>query len=92
METETKIRVLTDFDLHLMGEGNHFRLYDKLGAHVMDINNTRGVHFSVWAPNAVSVSVIGDFNNWDPKEDRMNNLGGSGIWELFIGHSRAGQI
>lgn len=84
METETKIRVLTDFDLHLMGEGNHFRLYDKLGAHVMDINNTRGVHFSVWAPNAVSVSVIGDFNNWDHKEDRMNNLGGSGIWELFI--------
>ncbi len=84
MKTETKIRVLTDFDLHLMGEGNHFRLYDKLGAHVMDINNIRGVHFSVWAPNAVSVSVIGDFNNWDPKEGRMNNLGGSGIWELFI--------
>ncbi|MEK6672839.1 MAG: 1,4-alpha-glucan branching protein GlgB, partial [Nitrospirota bacterium] len=84
METETKIRVLTDFDLHLMGEGNHFRLYDKLGAHVMDINNTKGVHFSVWAPNAVSVSVIGDFNGWDPKEDQMNCLGRSGIWELFI--------
>ncbi|NWF51480.1 MAG: 1,4-alpha-glucan branching enzyme, partial [Nitrospirae bacterium] len=76
--------VLTEFDLHLIGEGTHYKNYEKLGAHVMEINGKRGVHFAVWAPNARSVSVIGDFNKWDGRRHQMRVLGSSGIWELFI--------
>lgn len=76
--------VLTDFDLHLIGEGTHYRKYEKLGAHVMEINGVKGVHFGVWAPNARSVSVIGSFNGWDRRRHPMRLLGQSGIWELFI--------
>ena len=84
METEKDIRVLTDFDLHLIAEGSHYKQYEKLGAHVMRINGVRGVHFAVWAPNAKRVSVIGDFNNWDAKAHPMKSTGSSGIWELFV--------
>ncbi|OGL48609.1 MAG: 1,4-alpha-glucan branching enzyme [Candidatus Schekmanbacteria bacterium RIFCSPHIGHO2_02_FULL_38_11] len=76
--------VLTDFDLHLMGEGTHYKKYEKLGAHLMTINNIKGVFFAVWAPNALRVSVIGDFNNWDGRRHPMRSRGLSGIWELFI--------
>lgn len=79
-----KKRVLTDFDLHLIGEGTHYKNYEKLGAHVMEIDGIKGVHFAVWAPNAKRVSVIGDFNHWDGKRHPMNALGDSGIWEIFI--------
>jgi len=76
--------VLSDFDLHLMGEGSHYKKYEKLGAHVLDINGVRGVHFAVWAPNAKRASVAGDFNNWDGRRHQMRVLGSSGIWEIFI--------
>ncbi len=76
--------VLTDFDLHLLGEGTHYRSFDKLGAHIMDVGGVKGVHFAVWAPNAKRVSVIGDFNNWDGRRHPMRVLGSSGIWEIFI--------
>ncbi|HVN83172.1 MAG TPA: 1,4-alpha-glucan branching protein GlgB [Terriglobia bacterium] len=76
--------VLTDFDLYLMGEGNHFKKYEKLGAHLKTINGVSGVQFAVWAPNALRVSVIGDFNNWDGRRHTMRMRGSSGIWELFI--------
>ncbi len=76
--------VLTDFDLHLIGEGTHYRQYEKLGAHVMQINGNPGVHFAVWAPNASNVSVTGDFNNWDRRRHPMRLLGQSGIWEIFV--------
>jgi 1,4-alpha-glucan branching enzyme len=76
--------VLTDFDLQLLGEGTHYRSYEKLGAHVMDVDGVRGVHFAVWAPNAKRVSVVGDFNGWDGRRHAMRVLGGTGIWELFI--------
>jgi 1,4-alpha-glucan branching enzyme len=79
-----KKRVLTDFDLHLIGEGTHYKNYEKLGAHVMEIDGIKGVHFAVWAPNAKRVSVIGDFNKWDGKKHKMHRLGDSGIWEIFI--------
>ncbi|BCB96649.1 1,4-alpha-glucan branching enzyme GlgB [Dissulfurispira thermophila] len=79
-----KKRVLTDFDLYLINEGTHYKNYEKLGAHVMEIDGIRGVHFAVWAPNAKSVSVVGDFNNWDGKRHQMKLLGESGIWEIFI--------
>lgn len=74
---------LTDFDIHLFAEGNHHRIYEKLGAHPTEFNGVQGVHFAVWAPNARNVSVIGDFNNWDGREHQMRQLG-NGIWQLFI--------
>ena len=73
-------RVLTDFDLHLIGEGTHYKNYEKLGAHVLEINGVKGVHFAVLAPNAKRVSVIGDFNHWNGKKHPMKLLGNSGIW------------
>jgi 1,4-alpha-glucan branching enzyme len=77
-------RVVTDFDLHLFGEGTHQRLYEKLGAHRIRIGEAIGVHFSVWAPNADRVSVVGDFNGWDGRTHPMRLLVPSGVWELFI--------
>ena len=77
-------RVLTDFDLHLLGEGTHYRAFEKLGAHRITVGSTAGVHFAVWAPNADRVSVIGDFNGWDGRVHAMRLLAPSGIWEIFI--------
>jgi 1,4-alpha-glucan branching enzyme len=77
-------RVLTDFDLHLFGEGTHRRLFDKLGAHRITIGTTVGVHFAVWAPNADRVSVVGDFNGWDGRVHGMRLLAPGGVWEIFI--------
>jgi 1,4-alpha-glucan branching enzyme len=76
--------VITDFDLHLHGEGTHFRTYEKMGAHPMVLDGVAGVHFAVWAPNAVRVSVIGWFNRWDGRHHPMQNRGASGLWELFV--------
>lgn len=84
--------VLSDFDLYLIGEGSHYKKYEKLGAHVMEINGIKGVHFAVWAPNAKRVSVVGDFNNWDGRRHQMRVLGSSGIWELFIPGLNEGEI
>jgi len=75
---------LGDLDLHLVGEGMHYRLWDKLGAHPTTIDGVDGVSFAVWAPNARSVRVVGEFNSWDGRLHPMRSLGSSGIWELFI--------
>ncbi|HET9833025.1 MAG TPA: hypothetical protein VFP91_14985, partial [Vicinamibacterales bacterium] len=77
-------RVLTDFDLHLLGEGTHHRAYEKLGAHRITLGTTLGVHFAVWAPNADRVSVVGDFNGWDGRVNPMRLLAPAGVWEIFI--------
>jgi 1,4-alpha-glucan branching enzyme len=74
---------LTDFDLHLFAEGNHHRIYEKMGAHPTEINGVTGVYFAVWAPNARNVSVLGDFNYWDGRKHQMRK-GPTGVWELFI--------
>lgn len=63
--------LLSDYDLYLLGEGNHLRLYEKLGAHVMTLDGIAGVGFVVWAPNAQRVSVVGDFNTWDGRRHAM---------------------
>jgi 1,4-alpha-glucan branching enzyme len=76
--------MLSDDDLYLFNEGSHFRLYDKLGAHLREIDGVAGAHFSVWAPNAEQVSVIGDFNGWNKDSHQMAPRGVSGIWELFV--------
>ena len=75
--------VLSDFDLHLIGEGTHYRNYEKLGAHLQVIEGVRGVNFAVWAPNAQRVSVVGDFNHWDGRRHPMR-VRGSGVWEIFL--------
>ncbi|MEQ8537152.1 MAG: 1,4-alpha-glucan branching enzyme [Coleofasciculus sp. D1-CHI-01] len=74
---------LTDFDRHLFAEGNHHRIYEKLGAHPTEIDGVQGVYFAVWAPNARNASVLGDFNHWDGRKHQMRK-GDTGIWELFI--------
>ena len=77
-------QVLTDFDLHLLNEGTHYRAWEKLGSHRASIDGIAGVHFAVWAPNAQRVSVIGDFNRWDGRAHPMRKLVPAGIWEIFI--------
>jgi 1,4-alpha-glucan branching enzyme len=77
-------QVLTDFDLHLLNEGTHYRAWEKLGSHRVTIDGVAGVHFAVWAPNAQRVSVIGDFNRWDGRAHPMRKLVPSGIWEIFV--------
>jgi 1,4-alpha-glucan branching enzyme len=75
---------LGDQDLYYLGEGKHYNLYEKMGAHPRSMNGVSGVSFAVWAPNARRVSVVGDFNNWDGRIFPMRSMGTSGIWELFI--------
>lgn len=75
---------VSEFDRYLFGAGNHYEIYNKLGANLCEINGTEGVSFAVWAPNAKSVSVIGSFNYWDGRQAQMRMLGNSGIWEIFI--------
>jgi 1,4-alpha-glucan branching enzyme len=75
---------LTDFDLHLIGEGRHFDTYEKLGAHLHTVGGVPGTRFAVWAPAAERVSVVGDMNHWDGRVHPMRPRGSSGIWELFL--------
>lgn len=77
-------RVISDFDLHLYNEGNHHKIFEKLGAHIMTINNVKGTLFSVWAPSAQRVSVVGNFNLWDGRRHQMRQFYKSGVWEIFI--------
>ncbi len=84
--------VLTEYDLQLIGEGNHFRTYEKLGAHLAEINGVKGVSFAVWAPNARRVSLVGDFNNWDGRVLPMRLRHGLGVWELFVPEMGEGTV
>ena len=76
--------VLGEMDIYLFNEGTHYDIYKKLGAHMMDLEGVRGVHFSVWAPNAQRVSVVGDFNHWDGRVHPMRKMVPAGIWEIFL--------
>ncbi len=76
--------LLSEDDLYLFNEGKHYRLYKKLGAHLMTAGDTRGTHFAVWAPNAEKVSVVGDFNGWNIQSHPLRPREQSGIWEGFI--------
>ena len=75
---------LSDFDLYLFGQGRHYGLYHKFGAHQRVRDGVSGTHFAVWAPNARRVSVVGSFNFWDGRKHAMQARGGSGVWELFV--------
>jgi 1,4-alpha-glucan branching enzyme len=83
--------VLTDFDAHLIAEGTHLRLYERLGAHPGKFRGRDGTAFAVWAPNASSVCVVGDFNAWDAQSDHMQLRMDCGVWEAFVPQARAGQ-
>ena len=76
--------VLGEIDEYLLGEGSHRRLWKVLGAHVMTHEGLQGTHFAVWAPNAVRVSVVGDFNLWDGRRAMMRRRGTTGVWEIFL--------
>ena len=82
----------TEFDQFLFGQGNHHRLYHKLGAHPVTLDGVPGTLFAVWAPNAKRVSVVGDFNLWDGLKHPMQIIGGSGIWEVFIPEVSVGTL
>ncbi len=75
---------ITEADRFIFGEGTHYEIYDKLGAHLTEVNGVSGVHFAVWAPNAEAVSVVGEFNAWREDAYYLQPLGTSGIWEGFI--------
>ncbi len=75
---------LGSLDAYLMGEGTHLHIYDRLGAHIVEIRGVSGVRFAVWAPNAQRVSVVGPFNQWDGRRHPMRFLHDNGVWELFI--------
>ena len=83
-------QAISEFDLHLFGEGNHNRIYDKLGAHPYSRGTAAGTRFAVWAPNAERVSVVGSFNGWDGNAHVMRPRGSSGIWELAVADIGAG--
>jgi len=86
------VSMLTDHDVYLFRQGRHTRLYEKLGAHVREIDGEAGVSFGVWAPNAREVAVIGDFNDWRPGTHALQTRGdGSGIWEGFVPGLGAGE-
>lgn len=76
--------IITKTDRYIFGQGNHYEIYNKLGAHIMEVDGQMGVYFAVWAPNATCVSVVGEFNNWEVYHDNMQAIETSGIWETFI--------
>lgn len=83
---------ISDFDLHLIREGRHEELWRALGAHVRTLDGIQGTSFTVWAPNAAAVQVIGDFNGWNGRRTAMRSLGDSGVWEIFLPGVRAGAV
>lgn len=83
---------ITDFDLHLLAQGTHERCWEKLGAHLVEFEGTSGAFFAVIAPNARAVSVIGDFNGWDPTRNRMRLRPEAGVWECFVSGVRQGDL
>jgi len=84
--------LLSDDDLYLFNEGSHYRLYEKLGAHTLTVDDVEGTCFAVWAPNARAVSVIGEFNGWDRTRHPLQPRGKSGIWEGFVTGVGAGAL
>ncbi|MBO8137598.1 MAG: 1,4-alpha-glucan branching protein GlgB [Desulfotomaculum sp.] len=86
------VHSITEYNQYLFNEGTHYFSYKKLGAHLTICNDIPGVQFSVWAPNARNVRVVGDFNNWDGSNHSMKKLGLSGIWSLFIPEAQKGDL
>ncbi|HDZ14312.1 MAG TPA: 1,4-alpha-glucan branching enzyme, partial [Pricia sp.] len=93
MAEVTVYSLFSEFDINLFKSGKHFRLYEKLGSHPMEVDGIKGTYFAVWAPSARSVSVIGNFNGWNEHEHRLHvRWDASGIWEGFIPEVGHGEI
>ncbi|MBR0410387.1 MAG: 1,4-alpha-glucan branching protein GlgB [Eubacterium sp.] len=93
MKNDTpNVSFITEFDQYLFGDGTHYDLYNKMGAHPVSIGKEEGVYFAVWAPNAKGVSVVGNFNNWDEGANPMKRLEPLGIYELFIPGLKTGEV
>ena len=92
MDTLDSSLYLSNDDLHMLGNGTWYRSYDKLGAHPASADGTDGYHFAVWAPNVRSVSVIGDFNDWDESAFYLSRSSSGDVWEGFIPGVKAGQL
>ena len=89
----THISRFTDFDIELFQSGKHYRIYEKLGSHLMEANGKQGVYFAVWAPTAKSVAVMGSFNRWSESSHALKpRWDGSGIWEGFFTEVKKGDI
>ncbi|MBR1478545.1 MAG: 1,4-alpha-glucan branching protein GlgB [Lachnospiraceae bacterium] len=83
---------ISDDDMYLFGQGTHYDIYKKLGAHLSEENGEKGVYFAVWAPNATAVHVVGNFNSWNEESHPMEKLGEVGIWGLFIPGLKDGEV
>lgn len=83
-EKRTDLGIIGELDRYLFGEGRHYQIFEKLGAHPVTYKGKAGYHFSVWAPHAESVSIVGDFNGWNPDSDPMKPVEDSGIYEIFV--------
>ena len=83
---------ITEFDQYLFGQGVHYEIYKKLGAHVAMKKGKKGVYFAVWAPDAARVCLVGDFNGWDREADPMTRLEPLGIHELFVPGMKEGAL
>ncbi|MCA9128660.1 MAG: 1,4-alpha-glucan branching protein GlgB [Planctomycetales bacterium] len=83
--------LLTEFDLYLFGQGRNWQIYNKMGAHSRTVDGTAGVNFAVWAPNAETVQVVGDFNHWDGQQHPMRKHIPAGVWELFVPNMKPGE-
>ena len=88
----TATGIISEMDRYLFGQGTHYEIYEKLGAHPMTLDGKRGVYFAVWAPHAASVSLVGDFNSWDPESHPMTLLETSGIYEIFVPGLKEGNL
>ena len=83
---------ITDVDRYLFGQGTHYEIFEKLGCHPRTYKKQEGMYFAVWAPHAAKVSLVGDFNGWNPDLNPMKVLEDSGIWEIFIPEMKTGQL
>ena len=83
---------ISELDTYLFAKGTHYEIYEKMGAHLAEEDGKAGTYFSVWAPNARSVSVVGDFNNWDRMAHPMQPVQQSGIWDIFVPGVKAGDL
>jgi 1,4-alpha-glucan branching enzyme len=92
MPSSTQAPWFSDYDLYLLGEGMHYYAYEKMGAHIAEADGQRSTHFAVWAPNARDVSVVGEFNGWNPRSNALESRGANGVWEGFIPDVAAGAL
>ena len=82
----------SELDQYLFGQGTHYDIYKKLGAHPTTQKRKKGVYFAVWAPNARYVSVVGDFNDWNTQTNPMEKTGSIGVYEIFVPEARIGDL